>query len=222
LAPPPERAPADLVETFFREHAAPRRDPAHPERLMFECFPASELFKNRVVLNQRAAEAADQQSGPRPRISIRTIFRALAERRRGLYDMDVSQAEQLYYRLFYSVRSTLALAEAATSFSPRGVKLGESRDVEFWPSSLEAGFPQYLAIDANGRLHIKPDPTWQQFTDALEAVDASRLRRCPECTAIFYAVRNNTLACPKHTALARVKRAQAHARMREEQKGEKR
>jgi hypothetical protein len=70
-------------------------------------------------------------------------------------------------------------------------------------------FSQRITID-KGCVQVEDDPVWQDFKAALNGVDIDRLRRCPEpkCGQIYYATRDNKMACDKHLAVAAVKRSQ--------------
>jgi hypothetical protein len=55
----------------------------------------------------------------------------------------------------------------------------------------------------DGRLEFGPSSLLRGFQNVFTGVEMARLRRCPVCTAFFYAVRANKGACDKHLILAR-------------------
>jgi hypothetical protein len=119
-------------------------------------------------------------------------------------------AARIFYALLINVRSVLGMVVKVadllrkTANDKRGV--GQiSRGL----SSLS--FSQKITIE-QGRVEIEDDSTWRMFRNALNGVEVDRLRPCPEpkCRRIYYATRQNKMACDKHLALAAVKRSQAN------------
>ena len=62
------------------------------------------------------------------------------------------------------------------------------------------------ALRADGTPMFTQNPAWGSFKRAIEDqdLDGSRLRHCPICHRVYYAVRRNTLACAQHRNLANV------------------
>jgi hypothetical protein len=69
------------------------------------------------------------------------------------------------------------------------------------------GRPESLEINEDGTISFSGNEAWSDFKAVLAGVDHRRLRRCLECSRIFYAVRGNKQACNEHLALAAVKRS---------------
>jgi hypothetical protein len=124
------------------------------------------------------------------------------------YIPDRRSAARIFYALFYNVRFALECIEAEGE--RLRLRLQQKRPVQY-PSSFTGaffGFSQNVRIDPEGGVEIEDHPVWAKFKAALRGVHVDRLRRCPECRRIYYAVRNNKRACDAHLALAAVKRSQ--------------
>ena len=59
----------------------------------------------------------------------------------------------------------------------------------------------------DGRLHFQPEPLRRAFMKALEGAETRRIRRCPICERIFYAVRETQKACSQRCNATRRVRA---------------
>jgi hypothetical protein len=60
-------------------------------------------------------------------------------------------------------------------------------------------FPVFFSLEVNPRKRTSTEilhpPIYQQFLSALEGIDASRIRRCPECHNLFWAARFQHTTC---------------------------
>jgi hypothetical protein len=194
-APPPWLADVETVERVFREGAAPESDDINPGSMRFSKFPADELFRNRLVTEGGGSADSGTRMGNMwtgPASSLISNWTAAAE---------------VFYCLFFNVRlalQTIAVQGAhQKSKSERGLRLLNYRiHLPFF------GFPQTLAIGSDGTAEICDEPVWLCFRETIKRVESQRLRRCPECARVYYAVRFNKQACDAHLAVAAVKRAQ--------------
>jgi hypothetical protein len=220
IAPPPEAAPTELKAQLLAERGGPQPYPGIRGFLKFTEFPVSELFAKEPILNDRGTLTgrwAGGWSGKAPRVgSVAGPTKFLSEVDRivgvaGTFFMDLNRTEEIFYRLYFHVRSTLLLAILARETWPPQRLPG----IEM-PSALEAGAPQFIAFDEKGHLSLKTHPVWLQFADAIKGVEPERLKRCEECGAIFYCTRRNTAGCAKHRALLCVKRSQARAKIKKQ------
>jgi hypothetical protein len=195
---------------LFAERGGPQPDPEFQQYIRFTTSPAAELFESRGrVFNQRLPphrRGVHGLPGFVPRVPREEVDNFVTEIDRiGPHRatiVDLNAAEEIFYRLYFHIRSTLLLvilARETWRSKPHLLPLVSM-------PSLEHGAPQFVAFKETGRLTLKTDPTWLAFAQALEDVEPQRIRRCPECGAFFYAIRNNTQGCEKHRALLNVKR----------------
>jgi hypothetical protein len=194
-APRPWLADVETVAHVFKEGAAPESDKLNPGFIRFRKFPADELFRSRVV----------PEEGTSPDIGTRigNLWTGAASS----FFFSYTEATQVFYCLFFNVRlalETIAVRGAhQKSRSERGLRLHDYRiHLPFF------GFPQTVEVRSDGTARICDEPVWLHFKETIKGVDSQRLRRCPECARVYYAVRFNKQACNAHLAVAAVKRAQ--------------
>jgi hypothetical protein len=120
---------------------------------------------------------------------------------------DRKTASRAFYRFFFDIRSALDwLVEAVdvapldSRLTPQGLWISSKEKVVFASSGL-----QTVGVD-KGKVHFEDNREWIRFREALEGVEVKRLRRCPVCQRIYYAVRDNKGACDLHLDVARVRR----------------
>jgi len=150
---------------------------------------------------------------------------------------DIGRRERTeeYYRLFFNVRSAIEFVVQLQVSPERGKSAPPRRPRR--EQLLHTGLPapRSLADIAAAAPSIPPepqrqlyiyrpvtvfvfskiefvdDPYWGAFREAMEAADPGRLKRCPVCARVYYAVRKNTGACNEHQSLARVRKARRKA-----------
>jgi hypothetical protein len=125
-------------------------------------------------------------------------------------------ARERFYSLFYSVRSLLSdLIDAhdkpgsKSALALLGATPGPLAGVV---QTVPVCFiPVQHAVILGGIISFYEDSNWSLFKTAIAGVEVSRLRRCPVCCRIYYAIRANKRACDDHLALAAVWRARGKA-----------
>jgi len=194
-APRPWLADVETVERVFMEGAAPESDDINPALIRFRKFPADELFRSRLVTEKGISSDIGTRIG--------NLWSGAASS----LSCSRTEAAQVFYGLFFNVRLAL---EAITAQGARQKSKKEhgSRLHDYRIHFSFFGFPQTVDIRSDGTAHISDEPVWLSFRDAIEGVESQRLRRCPECARVYYAVRFNKQACDAHLAVAAVKRAQ--------------
>lgn len=132
-----------------------------------------------VKLFSQALEEAAGEVGNRP------MIQALAEQTPGFR----SGAKVNAYRTAQDVRKTLL--EVAASAARQD---GRPVPVQLVSSTLDS-----LLIGRDGLIRVKPavpyGALYKDFCEALEGVDASRIRECSRCHKIFWAHRKDKRAC---------------------------
>lgn len=112
-------------------------------------------------------------------------------------------AAQIVYKFFFDVRSALDwVAEA------REVSLGQglpSASISTKPQVVFGSGSQIITVH-EGKVLFEDNREWTRFREAIRGVEIRRLRRCPVCRRIYYAVRDNKGACDLHLDVARVRR----------------
>jgi len=108
---------------------------------------------------------------------------------------------KMLVELFRAVREVLDWEAAAGADSSVGHK-GPAGWRLMWPppKTMALVMP---AIRGDGAIGFLPNPAWRAFMQALRGANGARLRRCPICSELYFAVRDNKSACDKHLVLAR-------------------
>jgi hypothetical protein len=89
---------------------------------------------------------------------------------------------------------------AALGFPPANSQLIKPVEV----SGLGQAFGTLINVDSGGVLRVGSSALVLLLQKALDGVELTRLRRCPVCSKIYYAVRANKGACDEHLGVARV------------------
>jgi hypothetical protein len=195
------KAEPELLDRLLQEGAAPQPLGSDPSTLRATKYPASALFRNGIFDEQK------QMAPGIERALVAFTPQALPNR---------TAAAQLLYSLFFSVRRAFETIVEESDHRRRRAQPG--RNPITYPSYFSwpfFGFSQSVEIDAMGGIHIRDDPAWASFREALKDVEAERLRRCPVCKRIYYAARLNKQACDEHLLLAAVWRTRGKLRNQE-------
>lgn len=110
-------------------------------------------------------------------------MRLRGERKYG--DLDKTQLEQKN-RIAYDVRKTLrAIAETHER------EVAETRI----PMPVALSGRDEVAVNHDRTIRVVNDPLYQDFVEALNGKDATRIRICPECGRLYLAARKHKQAC---------------------------
>ena len=117
-----------------------------------------------------------------------------------------------FYSLFYGVRSLLSdLIDAHQKPASESALLGAGMALAGMQTVPVCFIPSQSAVIWGGIISFHEDSNWSSFKTAIAGVELSRLRHCPVCCRIYYAIRANKGACDEHLALAAVRRARGKA-----------
>ena len=116
-----------------------------------------------------------------------------------------THSDMWFYELFWSVRTSLSWF-AAFGTRPIAKYSGRTdrRVAVMMPPELESVAAETPALCADGTVSFAENLAWGSFKRAILGVEASRLKHCPVCNRVYYAVRRNKGACDEHLGLARV------------------
>jgi len=119
-------------------------------------------------------------------------------------------AARIVYNLFFEVRSVLDTVVDAKLVP--NLLSGES-EWWIWIKHSETAPTRAISVSrletlsiCDGKAHFDENREWMRFKAALESAEIDRLRRCPVCQRIYYAVRKNKGACDLHLNSVRVRR----------------
>jgi hypothetical protein len=180
---------ARLLAPFLR--IAALVDPSEPSRAPWD---ADAALVERVL---EAAEGAKLGVG-----SVTALFFPFGVM------LDRERDARSFYAFYWSVRVSLEWLVDAWSDRENWCDLkGRGAD----SNAIPVFFPTqtWLSISRTRGVSVSDHPLTDMFKNALERVDPSRLRRCPVCRRLYYAIRKNTGACGDHLVLARVRKSRA-------------
>jgi hypothetical protein len=117
--------------------------------------------------------------------------------------MNRAAGAQQFFSFFWSVRTTLGWfidSWARRDHWPSIDGQPAKHDFQWVPTT------QIFSLDRSGLVSMFQAGVWGPFYQALQGLNIQRLRRCPICGRIYYAVRKDLAACPEHLKLARSRR----------------